>query len=203
MLFSAAFDGDRLEVDLLMAVLAQGDSVLHNEAKLGEAGIVLQVVGLKVAAAIVATVLAGVVVPGKHRFAPDTVGGRAPVEPVSLVLAVGIGVVILATLGAQLGLSGNFCPCFWSMFGANAVSVEKNKSSRLVLLGRTHCCFGFSRMLASFERRRPSLGWLPTFDPTTGMTPGRLAIVPGAVRVKLADREPKFALRTMLQSGAD
>lgn len=142
-------------VDKPVASFAKSDAVSHVEAQIGMVRKAPDVVGVKVAAAIVPAVTTGKVVPRVNIVSPALqFSGGAKSPPLS-TLAVNVAGSVLSARRVRSGRSADFCA------GFRGVPLPLHRT-RAALRSRAHLGAAFGGHLLSLHRRHEGR---PAFDP--------------------------------------
>lgn len=168
MLFStrrARWNG--LQMDFLVAILAQRKSIANLKSKLREVCIRLQMMGMQVTTLLVTTMLAGIVVTFKNSSTPEGIFHRAPGFFITLMPAISVGVMSSASRRSLLGNSADFSFGFGRVFYARSVAAAP-------LCSLTHLQPGLFTHFLSLHRRNKRLA---------ALNPCRLDFLPGFLRV--------------------
>lgn len=138
-----SFAGDRLEVQTLVTCLAERQTIANIVSKFRMISVSLDMVCLKIAPAVVAAMLAGVFVTLVNSLSPFDVFCRTPVGPVSLMLAVCVGVVRRSASRSCLCNQCDPGSCFRSVFLSQPIAWP-------TFCGLAHFAAGFLAHFRSF-----------------------------------------------------
>ena len=179
---------DRLQVNPFVAILAQRQAVAYLKSQFWKLCIGFQVVRLKVAALLVATVLAGVAIALKDRCTPLAILGTAADFAVALALAVGICIMRLAAWSAFSGNSADPLPGFWRVVLSKAPTGSP-------LLGEAHCATRCLAVGATQEGGDAAAkGGIRIRRCAAGTTDRRKSITPASVHRKAGAHYPMLLI---------
>jgi hypothetical protein len=182
----------------LVAIGAKRDAITRIESKFGVVRKRLDMVGVKISAPIISTILTSKMIARKNIEAPTLVfSGESETAPLN-ELAILVGMMSRAAKSVIVG-----SPCF-AHLDTRFDSVLYTQPILVALMGFRQLALGFVRVLLALKGGYATFkGCIRVFNMNAVMASGVKTIAPAAIFIEVENGLPFLALSTPLESGSD